>query len=184
MRTKAIHRQSLPETPEPHCIAQTACLQSVLILVCPSAAELTLILMNRTSRNRLVAWLGMAAMWLAIVAPVISQTLASRQQGVDPQAAICSADALAQIVSSALSTPPQTAVQSHEQTGHHMAGADSFDACSYCGLLAHNVPLASAPPAALVRVERVTRLAAAPVAQVVHVKSFNAASPRAPPIVS
>lgn len=184
MRTKAIHRQSLPETPEPHCIAQTACLQSVLILVCPSAAELILILMNRTSRNRLVAWLGMAAMWLAIVAPVISQTLASRQQGVDPQAAICSADALAQIVSSALSTPPQTAVQSHEQTGHHMAGADSFDVCSYCGLLAHNVPLTSAPPAALVRVERVTRLAAAPVAQVVYVKSFNAASPRAPPIVS
>jgi hypothetical protein len=142
--------------------------------------------MNRTSRNRLVAWLGMAAMWLAIVAPVISQTLASRQQGVDPQAAICSADALAQIVSSSLSlsSSPQAAVQSNEPTGHHMAGADSLDACSYCGLLAHNVPLASAPTAALVRVERVTRLAAAPVAQVAHVKSFNAASPRAPPIVS
>jgi hypothetical protein len=145
--------------------------------------------MNRTSRNRLVAWLGMAAMWLAIVAPVISQTLVSRQQGVDPQAAICSADALAQIVSSALSSStlsstPQAAVQSNEQTSHHMAGADSFDACSYCGLLAHNVPLASAPPAVLVRVERVTRLVAAPVAHVVHVKSFNAASPRAPPIVS
>ena len=130
----------------------------------------------------------MAAMWLAIVAPVISQTLASRQQDVDPQAAICSADALAQIVLSALSSTPHAAVQSSEPAGHHMAGhmagADSFDACSYCGLLAHNVPLASAPPAALVRVERVTRLAAAPVAQIVHVKSFNAASPRAPPVVS
>lgn len=140
--------------------------------------------MNRTSRNRLVAWLGMAAMWLAIVAPVISQTLAARGQGVDPQAAICSADALAQIVSSSLSSSPRAAVQGSEQTGHHMAGADSFDACSYCGLLAHNVPLASTPPAALVRVERVTRLAAARVVHVVHVKSFNAASPRAPPIVS
>jgi len=140
--------------------------------------------MNRTSRNRFVAWLGIAAIWLAIVAPVISQTLASRQQGVDPQAAICSADALAQIVSSALSSTPHSAIQRNEQAGHHMAGADSFDACSYCGLLAHNVPLASAPPAALVRVERVTRLAAAPVAQIVHVKSFNAASPRAPPVVS
>ncbi|WP_158935425.1 DUF2946 domain-containing protein [Burkholderia sp. S171] len=140
--------------------------------------------MNRTSRNRLVAWLGIAAMWLAIVAPVISQTLASRQQGVDPQAAICSADALAQIVSSAIVSKPDAAVQSNEPAGHHMAGADSFDACSYCGLLAHNVPLASAPPAVLVRVERVTHLASTPVAQVVHVKSFNAASPRAPPIVS
>jgi hypothetical protein len=65
-----------------------------------------------------------------------------------------------------------------------MAGADSFDACSYCGLLAHNVPLASAPAAGPVRIERVTRLAAAPLAQAVHVKSFNAASPRAPPVVS
>jgi hypothetical protein len=36
----------------------------------------------------------------------------------------------------------------------------------------------------MVRVERVMRLVAAPVAQVVHVKSFNAASPRAPPIDS
>jgi hypothetical protein len=140
--------------------------------------------MNRTSRNRLVAWLGMAAMWLAIVAPVISQTLASRQQGVDPQAAICSADALAQIVSTALSSTPHPAAQSTGQAGHHMAGADSFEACSYCGLLAHNVPLASAPPAALVRVEHVTRGVFAPFAQVVHVKSFNAASARAPPIVS
>ena len=140
--------------------------------------------MNRTSRNRLVAWLGMATMWLAIVAPVISQTLASRQQGVDPQAAICSADALAQIVPSALSSTLHAAAESHEQAGHHMAGADSFDACSYCGLLAHNVPLTSAPPAALLGVERVTRQTAAPVAQVVHVKSFNAASPRAPPVVS
>ncbi|SAL65582.1 hypothetical protein AWB69_07414 [Caballeronia udeis] len=140
--------------------------------------------MNRTSRNRLVAWLGMAAMWLAIVAPVISQTLASRQQGVDPQTAICSADALAQIVPSALSSTPHAAVENHEPAGNHMAGADSFDACSYCGLLAHNMPLASAQPATLLRVERVTRLAAVPVTQVVHVKSFNAASPRAPPVVS
>jgi hypothetical protein len=135
--------------------------------------------MNRTSRNRFVAWLGIAAMWLAIVAPVISQTLAARER-FDPQAALCSADAPAQIGSSWL----HTEAQSPEHAGHNMAGADSFDACSYCGLLAHNVPLVSAPAAALVRIERVTRLAAAPVAQVVHVKSFNAASPRAPPVVS
>ncbi|WP_235443061.1 DUF2946 domain-containing protein [Caballeronia mineralivorans] len=115
--------------------------------------------MNRTSRNRFVAWLGIAAMWLAIVAPVISQTIASRQQSLDPQAAICSVDALAQIaLDSTAHVEAQT--QTDEHAGHHMAGADSFDACSYCGLLAHNVPLASAPAAGLVRIERVTRLAA------------------------
>jgi hypothetical protein len=140
--------------------------------------------MNRTSRNRLVAWLGIAAMWLAIVAPVISQTLAAREPRLDAEAAICSADALAQIVSPALASTQHEAAENHEPAGHHTAGAESFDACSYCGLLAHNVPLVSAPPAAVVRVERVTRLAAAPVAQIVHVKSFNAASPRAPPVLS
>ena len=137
--------------------------------------------MNRTSRNRLVAWLGMVAMWLAIVAPVISQTLASRQQNFDPQAAICSVDALAQI---ALGPTSHAQLQNDEHAGHHPGGADSFEACSYCGLLAHNVPLVSASVAALAGIERVTRLAAAPAVQAVHVKSFNAASPRAPPVVS
>ncbi len=123
-------------------------------------------------------------MWLAIVAPVISQTLASRQQGVDPQAAICSADALAQIVPSALSPrpcgggKPRTSGPSHGRRR-------SFDACSYCGLLAHNVPLASAPPAALQRVERVTRLGRRAALR----KSFTSSRstprlPRAPPVVS
>jgi Protein of unknown function (DUF2946) len=140
--------------------------------------------MNRTSRNRFVAWLGIAAMWLAIVAPVISQTLAARELRVDPQAALCSADTLAQTASSSLHAAAHTEAQSPEHAGHNMVGADSFDACSYCGLLAHNVPLVSAPAASLVRIERVTRLAAAPVVQAVHVKSFNAASPRAPPVVS
>ncbi|SAL39187.1 MFS transporter [Caballeronia sordidicola] len=131
--------------------------------------------MNRTSRNRFVAWLGIAAMWLAIVAPVISQTLVSHEARFNLIAALCSVD-----------TPRHTQSASpvpDEHAGHHMAG-DTFDACSYCGLLAHNVPLASAPPAALARVERVTRLAAEPIVRAVHVKSFNAASPRAPPIVS
>jgi hypothetical protein len=115
---------------------------------------------------------------------MVSQTLASRQPGIDPQAVICSVDAFAQIASSSLYAAPHTETQSPEPAGHHMAGADSFDACSYCGLLAHHVPLMSAPVAALVRIERVTRIDAAPVVRAIYVKSFNAASPRAPPVVS
>jgi hypothetical protein len=148
--------------------------------------------MNRTSRNRFVAWLGIAAMWLAIVAPVISQTLASREARFDLIAALCSVDTPRQTqtaspvparVYAGVNAGVNAEVQTEEHAGHHMSG-DSFEACSYCGLLAHNVPLASAPAAALVRIERVTRLAAEPVARAVYVKSFNAASPRAPPIVS
>jgi hypothetical protein len=136
--------------------------------------------MNRTSRNRFVAWLGIAAMWLAIVAPVISQTLASREARFDLIAALCSVDTPRQTQTA---SPVPKELQTEEHAGHHMSG-DSFDACSYCGLLAHNVPLASAPAAALARIERVTRIAAEPAVRAVHVKSFNAASPRAPPIVS
>jgi hypothetical protein len=146
--------------------------------------------MNRTSRNRFVAWLGIAAMWLAIVAPVISQTLASREARFDRFdliAALCSVDTPGQThAASPVPDGLNAEVHGEEHAGHHMSGntGNTFDACSYCGLLAHNVPLASAPAAALVRIERVTRLAAEPTVRAVHVKSFNAASPRAPPIVS
>jgi Protein of unknown function (DUF2946) len=140
--------------------------------------------MNRTSRNRFVAWLGIAAMWLAIVAPVISQTLASREARFDLLAALCSVDTRGQTqAASPVPNGLNAQAQGEEHAGHHMSG-DAFDACSYCGLLAHNVPLASAPAAALLRIERVTRLDAEPAVHAVHVKSFNAASPRAPPIVS
>jgi hypothetical protein len=149
--------------------------------------------MNRTSRNRFVAWLGIAAMWLAIVAPVISQTLASRETRFDRSdliAALCSVDTPSQIqAASPVPNGLNAEVHGEEHAGHHMSGdagntGNTFDACSYCGLLAHYVPLASAPAAAPARVDRVARLAAEPVVRAVHVKSFNAASPRAPPIVS
>ena len=138
--------------------------------------------MTRNARNRFVAWLGIAAMWLAIVAPVISQTLAARQAADDPQAALCSVDA------------PGT--QAHElfvlaanadvdaaHPGHHDA-ASHFDACSYCGLLAHNLPVFTNTAAALTRIERVTRVATIAHIESVASKSFNAASPRAPPVLS
>jgi hypothetical protein len=105
--------------------------------------------MTRTSRNRFVAWLGIAAMWLAIVAPVVSQTIAARVAAA-----------------------------------HHASAADHFDACSYCGLLAHHVPLLAVALPGVARIERSARVAYAPALAAVHAKSFNAARPRAPPVVS
>ena len=64
--------------------------------------------MTRNARNRFVAWLGIAAMWLAIVAPVISQTLDARNAASDPQATLCAVDS--------------SATDAHE--GHHAAGQD------------------------------------------------------------
>ena len=123
--------------------------------------------MTRNARNRFVAWLGIAAMWLAIVAPVISQTLAARDAATDPQAILCTVD---------VSAPDAHA-------GHHDA-ANHFDACSYCGLLAHHVPLLAVALPGVARIERSARVAYAPALAAVHAKSFNAARPRAPPVVS
>ncbi|SAL61920.1 hypothetical protein AWB71_03497 [Caballeronia peredens] len=126
--------------------------------------------MTRNARNRFVAWLGIAAMWLAIVAPVIGQTLAAR----DPQAALCAVDvheahdAVAQDVGA--------------PAGHHDA-AGHFDACAYCGLLAHHLPVAGGLAPDVARIERVMRVATRANVNTICAKSFNAACPRAPPVL-
>ncbi|MFM0522015.1 MULTISPECIES: DUF2946 domain-containing protein [Caballeronia] len=124
--------------------------------------------MTRNARNRFVAWLGIAAMWLAIVAPVISQTLAARDAATtDPQAILCTVD---------VSAPDAHA-------GHHDS-ANHFDACSYCGLLAHDLPVATSAAHDVASIERVVRAPTFASADPVASKSFNAASPRAPPVLS
>ncbi|WP_241486495.1 DUF2946 domain-containing protein [Caballeronia glathei] len=148
--------------------------------------------MTRTSRNRFVAWLGIAAMWLAIVAPVVSQTIAARVAAADPQAPMCSADFVpgiapaAPLASSAEHGDHHQAASADTDThgAHHASAADHFDACSYCGLLAHHVPLLAGALPGVARIERSARVAYAPALAAVHAKSFNAARPRAPPVVS
>jgi hypothetical protein len=127
--------------------------------------------MNRNARNRFVAWLGIAAMWLAIVAPVISQSLAAHAMNGAPHADMCAVE------SSPLPLP--------SQAGHHEASSHShFDACDYCGLLAHELPIAPSVPPSVARIERVTRVATVAVVPKPVVKSFNAAPPRAPPFIA
>jgi hypothetical protein len=140
--------------------------------------------MTRNARNRFVAWLGIAAMWLAIVAPVISQSMASRNAALDPHAPLCTVDTLAGVVSHADEHAAHAEeVGANAPASHHDA-ASHFDACSYCGLLAHHLPVASAATHFVARVERVTRVASIAHVSVVCTKSFNAACPRAPPVVS
>ena len=140
--------------------------------------------MTRNARNRFVAWLGIAAMWLAIVAPVISQTIAARQAAGDPQTALCSVDMpTGQAHELFVLGANADANANAAHPGHHDA-ASHFDACSYCGLLAHNLPVFTHAATALTRIERVTRVATIAHIESVASKSFNAASPRAPPVLS
>ncbi|WP_230949058.1 DUF2946 domain-containing protein [Burkholderia diffusa] len=83
-------------------------------------------IMTACSRNRLIAWLGLFAMWFVVFAPIVSQGLAARD-GNTPTASICSVDR-------------QPDADDHVPAVH-------FDACGYCDLLAHHVPApASATP--------------------------------------
>ncbi|SAK53986.1 hypothetical protein AWB82_01887 [Caballeronia glebae] len=130
--------------------------------------------MTRNARNRFVAWLGIAAMWLAIVAPVISQTLAARNVA-GPRAVLCAVDTSA--------TDAHEAHHAGAQTAPHDA-ASHFDACAYCGLLAHDLPIAPRVEHDVAPIERVARVPAFANVDRVASKSFNAASPRAPPFLS
>lgn len=133
-------------------------------------------LMTRTSRNRIVAWLGIAAMWLAIVAPVVSQTIAARAAAGDTEI-LCSVDSLE-------SVEAHHHLEAQADSSHHASAAGHFEACSYCGLLAHNLPLLPGVSPAVARVERVVRVAQVERVSAVYAKSFNAAHSRAPPVVS
>lgn len=129
-------------------------------------------LMTRNARNRFVAWLGIAAMWLAIVAPVISQTLAARVAD-DPQAVLCAVDA-----SHNEHDQHDAAPASHHDVAGHL------DACSYCGLLAHSPLIAAGIAHQVARTDHVTRMPTLARIGVASSKSFNAASQRAPPVLS
>jgi hypothetical protein len=141
--------------------------------------------MTRISRNRFVAWLGIAAMWLAIVVPVVSQSIAARENAADPQAPICSAEFVSTLVSVALGDEhgEHQAAAPAAHDSHHASSADHFAACSYCGLLAHHLSLRPGDALHVSRVERVTRVARIAIRAAVHTKTFNAAHPRAPPVI-
>lgn len=116
------------------------------------------------NRHRtLTAWLGMLAIWFAIVAPLASQWRVA--DASTPDAVVCSA----------------------EHGGHRASGAGSahhalhLDACGYCSFFTHSPAIGgvSAAPAPLSVIS--TTSAAAPVAVAASVARYPRAYPRAPP---
>ncbi|KVM97870.1 DUF2946 family protein [Burkholderia diffusa] len=78
-----------------------------------------------TRQARATAWLGLLALVLALVSPVVSQLHAGAQNPGLPVAVICSATG---VVSVAHADP-------HTPSGSHL------DRCGYCGFLAGHPPL-------------------------------------------
>ncbi|WP_087688958.1 DUF2946 domain-containing protein [Pandoraea sp. PE-S2R-1] len=107
--------------------------------------------MTRTSRRRLCAWLGLAAMWLAICVPAISQVLAAHRAAAERpiDAAFCTVDGKTQSVvlfSRTQATDGVSGTAHHDPASHathasHASHADQGDVCGYCSLLANHPPL-------------------------------------------
>ncbi|MBJ9663851.1 DUF2946 domain-containing protein [Burkholderia gladioli] len=134
--------------------------------------------MRRRSRTRFTAWLGLLAMWLIVLAPLVSQLLAAHRANDPTVVAICStAHAPSQSMAMSMPMPADSAMQ--------MDHTDPLAACGYCDLLADHLVLPSLPPAPLVLVMLVA-LAAAPVlsTRFTPLGAFPSGRPRAPPRLS
>jgi hypothetical protein len=120
------------------------------------------------AHRRLTAWLGLFAIWLIVLAPTVSRMLETQRH---LPALICSASGLA--------------------NGHHNTSAadihddDPLQACDYCGLLAHNTVLLTAPPAQLTVTLLVQHTVVTPLdTRFVPVGAFPSGRPRGPPFFS
>lgn len=86
-----------------------------------------------TRQARATAWLGLFALVLTLVAPLISQLRVAAPDDGLPAAPICSATGNTLVAHAELPTP--SASPSDSPSDKH------FDRCGYCGLLAGHPPL-------------------------------------------
>jgi len=129
--------------------------------------------MNPRNHVRLTAWLGMIAMWLIMLAPVVSQSLAASR----------SADS---VVAMSLCTTADTSVVMHVTWSTHKQTQDKgMNACGYCDLLATHSALPAVAPVLPV-VVMVPALAAPviPADRFTPLGAFPSGRPRAPPAFS
>ena len=118
------------------------------------------------SRKHLTAWLGLIAMWLVVLAPIVSQLVIAAHRDDASTAVLCSAV-----------QPPADS----DHAGH----ADPLAACGYCDLLADHMVMPTIPPAPLVLVMLLVALAVASLSvRFTPLGAFPSGRPRAPPVFS
>lgn len=121
--------------------------------------------MNPRARTVTTAWLGLLAMWLIVLAPLVSQLVAARR-APEPETTLCST--------------AQSGVGSH-----HGMQDGAFSACGYCDLLATH---AAVPPVPAVTLPLITLIVVAlvrlPVVRFTPLGAFPSGRPRAPPLAS
>ncbi|ALS64268.1 DUF2946 domain-containing protein [Pandoraea apista] len=142
--------------------------------------------MSFTARKRLFAWLGLAAMWLAICMPAISQVLAAHraEQARILDVAFCTVDGIAPAMALTLSADAHGGQAAHDTSLSHSSHDSQGDVCGYCSLLANHPPLAMPALTGAVSFAWIAR--AGPVADSRPTNAPLALTPpaRAPPAVS
>jgi hypothetical protein len=119
------------------------------------------------SRNHLTAWLGLIAMWLIVLAPIVSQLVIAAHRDDPTVAALCSA------------------VQPSSDSAHAAHPGDPLAACGYCDLLADHMAMPTLPPAPLTLVMLIVALAVpALIVRFTPLGAFPSGRPRAPPAFS
>ncbi|WP_027794619.1 DUF2946 domain-containing protein [Paraburkholderia acidipaludis] len=123
--------------------------------------------MNPRKHALLTAWLGLVAMWLIVLAPLVSQLLAAhRAHDPDTAVVLCSA------------------VQ-RDSTAQHLSPDDAFGACGYCHLLQHQAAITPLAPPELAATRLVTvDTVAALSTRFTPLGAFPSGRPRGPPAVS
>jgi Protein of unknown function (DUF2946) len=118
------------------------------------------------SRRHLTAWLGLIALWLIVLTPIVSQLVVAAHRDDPTVAALCSA--------------VQPSTDSARATH-----ADPLAACGYCDLLADHIAMPTIPPAPLVLVMLLVALAVPALnIRFTPLGAFPSGQPRAPPAFS
>jgi hypothetical protein len=126
--------------------------------------------MLRFRLQKIGSLLGLLAILMSTLAPTVSQALAAHDRLGQALATYCSAD-------------PANSQLAHDSKSSH-SSAYHWQACAYCGMLAH-VPVLPGTAAVFVAELSVARASVAVTHDPVHVPLFySAAQPRAPPVLS
>jgi hypothetical protein len=118
--------------------------------------------MSVHARKHLIAWPGLVAMWLIVLAPLVSQLVVAAHRDVTTEGVFCSA------------------AQPHGSAALHDHG-NGFAGCGYCNLLADHAAVPPAPAALPALFVLSTPAVMALSLQHVPFGPFPSARPRAPP---
>ncbi|AOI43071.1 hypothetical protein WG70_26480 [Burkholderia oklahomensis EO147] len=126
--------------------------------------------MRSLLHRKIGSMLGLLAILMATLAPTVSHTLSNSHHFSELPSAFCSAQDGTDATSSDSSPSSEKAVH--------------WQACAYCGLLAHTPAVPSTTAAFTPTIWTVRATAAAPISPPRRVFPLTAAQPRAPPVLS